>query len=343
MKRVVKLPDVQTIRTEAAQWAAKLDAGNLQVDDLIKLRSWVSQSKVHREELEATAAAWDRMDILSVCESVFARPGRTRLRKLWLRGAIAAGLFLFAFTLYLVTNQLMHRDSALFTAYFQTRIGEQRTILLPDGSNVQMNTASELRVNFNGELRQVYLDDGEAFFSVTRDARRPFVVETRLGSVTAIGTAFSVRVDTPVVEVTVSEGVVRLDGIPQAGRAGDSKLRTDSRERVTVSAGQTASFDAAIQSLESLGPNEMVKKLAWRDGMIRFEGEPLSRVLEEHARYSTTDIQIADPTLRQLRIGGYFRAGDTKALLASLEDTFGIRVEHSRDGAVYLYSSNGQL
>ena len=84
----------------------------------------------------------------------------------------------------------------------------------------------------------------------------------------------------------------------------------------------------------------MERQLAWREGMLLFDGEPLSEVIAEVSRYAPIEIVLSSPALRDLRIGGFFRAGDTQALLNTLSTSSDVDVERVRPGLIYLRSAS---
>ena len=104
--------------------------------------------------------------------------------------------------------------------------------------------------------RTVYLYEGEAFFDVHADSQQPFVVATPKGTITAIGTAFSVRLDEPAIQITVSEGVVRLSGTTEDETNPSPVASPREQEPATLTAGQSGSFDKALHSIETLEPRK---------------------------------------------------------------------------------------
>ena len=93
---------------------------------------------------------------------------------------------------------------------YATAVGQQTTTVLPDGSQIILNTNSQIRVKYGDQYRQVHLLQGEALFTVAKNSSRPFRVYAGSGQIQAIGTAFSVYLKGPVVQVTVTEGRVAL-------------------------------------------------------------------------------------------------------------------------------------
>ena len=195
MTSVVEFPDRTALEQEAATWIAKLDTGALSREDLRALRTWALKSSRHRSVLEAFVAGWDMLDIL-----VLMRPAElaaAKFDKRWQLGgaALAAGLTIVAVAIGLLLIQPDEEAGALDAANLihSTAIGQQRSVTLPDGSSIWINTNSRLHVEYSEERRGIFLHQGEAFFDVAK-SERPFVVAAGNSQVTAIGTAFAVRV-----------------------------------------------------------------------------------------------------------------------------------------------------
>jgi transmembrane sensor len=140
------------------------------------------------------------------------------------------------------------------------------------------------------------------------------------------------------VSVTVEKGEVELATVSARDLAQRDNETNVARVAplVKLKAGQIATFGRDIKSIQSVERAEIVRQLSWRNGMLRFDGEPLSEVVLEVDRYTTQKIVILDPALRDLRIGGYFKVGETDAMFEALEASFGIHVERINESLVHL-------
>ena len=103
-----------------------------------------------------------------------------------------------------------------------------------------------------------------------------------------------------------------------------------------LSAGDVALVGESIELVQTVEPAILERQLSWREGMLIFDGDSLESVIAEVGRYTSVEIVIADPSLRNLKIGGYFRTGDTEVLLATLASNFGVEADHIRPGLIYL-------
>ena len=339
MTKIVDIPIRSRIREEATEWIARLDAGNMTTNDLKKLKTWLEQSPLHIEEIEYAADVWDELDVLREYREIIIAPGRSLLDRFKFPAAIAASLVVLSMGLLFVSGYFQSDSGTLPVQIYETELGEQKALRMPDGSNIRMNTASKLKVEYETSARIVYLEQGEAFFDVQADGQRPFMVETPKGVITAVGTAFAVRLGELDMQVTVNEGVVKLSRRQQdETNANDVSSPLVQEEPVMLAAGQTASFDKKLNSIATLEPRKIIQRLAWRDGMLIFEGDTLESVINEVSRYTPIAIHISDPVLEQLRIGGYFRIGEIDSLLKALETGFGVRVEQAGKEKIFLYT-----
>lgn len=247
---------------------------------------------------------------------------------------------LAVFSLMLMPNSNMHDE------LYITGIGEQKTIVLNDGSSVQLNTNTRLKIDYNEQRRGIHLLQGEAHFQVAHNSERPFEVYSGAGIVRAVGTAFSVYLNHLQVEVLVNEGVVEVDKIPALVVESKDDVSATSKpnqalavqvKRPRISAGSQATFERhqplALIIEESI---ELNKKLAWRKGTLVFTQEPLQALVDEVGRYTSVRIIIADSELRSLRVGGVFEVGNAEAVLDALALGFGVQVERVDEQLVYL-------
>ena len=329
MTKVVELPDRRQLRVEAAAWIAKIDAGNLTAEDLGALRAWANVSPYHREALDLVASNWDDLNVLAVYRQAMDIPARRRLPSV-ASGAIAAGIALLAATLWIYSPAEKEHVSQLLVSngLYTTILGEQQVVALPDGSSVRLNTDSQVQVSYSKTQRDLELIKGEAFFDVAKNKQLPFVVSALGRDVIAVGTAFAVKLQPEsLIQVIVSEGQVRIDHreMPVNNLSRDELMLA---EPELVVAGQVAVYsNEQMESIENLVIQEVDRRLAWRSGMLMFEGETLSKVVAEIGRYTPLEVVISDPSLKELEIGGYFRIGDTEVLLQTLASDFGIEVE----------------
>lgn len=334
--RVVALRSAEAIESEAADWLIALGRDNVSEQDILEFKAWERRCSRNREAFERMAALWDDFSVLKVlddyAESASASiPPNSFLLKRRTLTAIAAsvGIVLTVGA----ARYISWSSGQIQEEQFATAVGEQRTIRLSDGSGINLNTDTILQVAYTRRQRNVTLVKGEAHFTVAQSKRRPYLVHAGGGLVRAVGTAFTVRLrPDAAVEVTVEEGRVALSPSVVANRsAGAPDVAQGARELI---AGANAVYGERVQQVTQLPPAEISRKLAWRQGVLAYAGEPLSEVVADISRYVPITIEIADPDLQSLQIGGYFKIGEVDEMLESLELNFGLSVERVSDAHV---------
>ncbi len=341
-KNIITLPTRREIEAEAASWLSLLGRDRVSDEERTRFNNWLNQSDRHREIFESISALWGDLEQLKELKDIgeaSLEQRRVHARPVTRRWLVAVAASIFAIMLG-GAYWLQQGYRAPQSGEFATRTGEQRTIDLVDGSSVILNTGSLLRVDFSHDERSVRLMEGEAYFEVAKEARRPFVVYAANGAAKAVGTAFTVRVrDGKALEVTVEEGRVALLSMIDPESAAAS-LQDIAHATVTeLTAGQSVIYDNDVEQLELIDAADLNRKLSWRQGILAYAGEPLEDVVADISRYTDLKIEITESELRSLPVGGYFKVGETDALFDSLELTFGISVE--RVGNDYVRLSSG--
>lgn len=343
----IRFPDKGEIEEHSAQWVAAMDRG-LSAEEKLSLESWLQESPLHAETLVKVASTWDLLDVLrpiaqllpldesprgteTVPGALTIEAPQQQKKFNWLPLA-AASVILAAASLLILNmpstakpeTDIDIASNDVFSSTYTTEVGQRSMVNLPDGSVVNLNTNSELMVRFTNNHRNVTLTRGEAFFQVAKDTAAPFSVAAGTNSVTAVGTAFNVEINAArAVEVTVTEGRVQLD------RIGEPKIQSAVAESDTPASVFLSHGEKVIVSESGLRSavaksNDFDTQLAWREGRLIFQGEPLHEVIDEINRYTSLTFTIVDPSIRNIPVGGFFRAGDTAQLLLVLEQNFGI-------------------
>jgi transmembrane sensor len=371
-ENIIDFPDQNAIEVEAWEWLSRLDGDDpLSATEHAQFREWKSRSPAHQQQIEQAASVWGQMNVLTELAVPADQPDQTgQAQRLsifasltyWLKQTIApngptllprglalASVFSVAAVISLILIQ--SPDTNLYI----TQVGEQQTHQLADGSVIQLNTNTQVQVDYSGDYRKVSLIAGEAHFDVAKDTNRPFQVYAGTGRVQAVGTGFAVHLVNQALEVTVTEGRVDLaTKVPQQqiepDLSTDNALDVSSNQASSLQnstdlpfqkigsldAGQSATFAQSIQSMETIEQDEIDRRLSWREGWLLFSGETLQQVVNEVTRYSDLTIEIADPELRDFTIGGQFKVGETDAMFRLLEANFNIKVSHINKNLVRL-------
>jgi transmembrane sensor len=226
----------------------------------------------------------------------------------------------------------------LSTPVYETRVGEQRDVLLPDGSRVTLNTGTELTVHYSDKRRYIELERGEALFAVRLDATRPFEVAAGGTLTRALGTEFNVDMRDTRVTVSVLEGAVRVlaasmhsNTAPGAAAGGSAN-----RESGTALAkGEAVEFRPAEHRVHE-APADLKRIDAWRTRRLEFSDTPLAEAVEEFNRYTTTHLTIATPELATVRVSGVFRIGDAEGFLFSLREALSVQAHESTNEVILM-------
>ena len=188
---------------------------------------------------------------------------------------------------------------------YDTGIGEQRSIVLSDGTIVTLNTRSRMTVRMNRASRTVQLTTGEALFQVAKDPHRAFIVTSGAASIRAVGTEFNVRSRTTDDVITVIEGRIEVVDKGQSfatqANASGAPVRLAVGEQVIVARDGTEE----LRKVADLG-----RVTAWTQRYIVLDDQPLAEVALEFNRYNERRFIIADRELAQRRISGVFTAND---------------------------------
>jgi transmembrane sensor len=358
----------QQIMDEAAEWFVEVREGDLDAQGEQRLVNWLRRSPEHIQAYLQVAALWadvpqlvskERIDIdalityaaqddnvVTLAESS-ARTrapasaesgGDARKGSRWKSLAIAASVCLLAVGLLSGTWLWQSRGNA-----YETAIGEQRSVTLADGSTIDLNARSQIRVRFTKRGRNVELIDGQALFTVAHDPSRPFIVTSDDTRVRAVGTQFVMYRRKTGTTVTVLEGKVSVlpAAAPQRESAADPELHVSTvtpiagRKRIHEPVYLTAG-EQVLMSARLAAPPKVIDPAtatAWTHRQIVFEGAPLTEVVEEFNRYNLRQMVIVSPDLESVRVSGVFSSTQPESLMRFLREQVGLAVSQD-DGTV---------
>lgn len=213
---------------------------------------------------------------------------------------------------------------------YVTKVGERLNVRLEDGSLVTLNTNSVMEVAFTPRRRDVRLLQGQGMFQVAKNAERPFVVAAGDRRVTAVGTAFDVRIDAGKVRVVLAQGHVVVDPIRPDGLA----RVLPALERVDLRPGEQLSKDVAGPATVSVA--DVDRALSWREGQVVFRDDDLAAAIKEMNRYSSTQILIEDPGVADLKISGVFGVSRPENFIAAVTAFYPLEARRRSEGAIVL-------
>lgn len=279
------------IDREAAAWLIRLGSPALEDADRRAYRAWLEADPAHADAIEAARRLWSGLG------GTAAALERSVRRRRWRR----AGRALAALLLVALAGLSLRTPPDHVAPY-----GEIVTVTLADGSRMTLDGNSAADVAIDANTRRVDLHRGRAFFEVTPDARRPFVVTAGSVETAVLGTAFAVDLRRDGVEVVVERGRVGV-------RAG-TVVELDPGQRVAASDGR----------LGAPGPAALGEALSWRRGLLVFEDRTLGEVAEELRRTTGTHILIPQASVRALRLSGVFRESEPAAVVDAIKAGLGL-------------------
>lgn len=334
------------VEDEAVRWFTRMQSSDASIQQVLDWQAWMSEDPANAEAYRRIEETWQRFEdvprppllnsqlvadddydgSMSVAEW---NAGERRAQPRYF--ALAAGIALacvaagaLAIALDLTRGEIL-----------ETRTGENRSILLADGSRVVLGGNSRLRFHLGASKRELQLLRGQAFFEVAKDAKRPFVVAAGQASVEAVGTEFDVTRNEDRTVVSVLEGRVAVH--PEQPLI-DLPWLKDLGHR---SKGATGTLDAGLRATvagSGVGPSEAANAASitgWQQGRLSFDDEPLRYAVEAVNRYSQLQIEIVDPRISDLRVSGTAIGERAEGWISSLETAFGIKATRV-DGKIQL-------
>ncbi len=346
MSDVLKLRTLAEVEEEAATWVWRLDDDNVPAPTRAEFEQWLRRDPRHRRAFDELGGVWHALDDLAeakrdekiatfVAEERRLYEGQQPKRR-WLRRAAPWAV---AASLAITVGAMSWFQRGNEAQTLATAVGQQRSATLADGSTVQLNTNTIVETRFDRARRVVFLRKGEAAFKVAHNPDRPFLVYAGNLVVRAVGTEFNVRLrDSRDVEVIVTEGRVAVEP-PE--RVAKQVAMTEDAPKPALPATREL---VAGQRFETMAPEPVIQidqaalsdALAWREGAIVFDGEPLGQAIVELNRYTDARLVVADAELNELRVGGRFRAGDVDGFIEALGKAFPVTARRGGDGLIYL-------
>lgn len=310
----------EAIRIQAADWILKQRvAADWTEQDRHGLAAWQAQSTAHLLAYLRLEAAWKQTDRLAALRPTKALPAQPRLP--WrLMGRISGAVALVAVAAVVGLNYLPNSHQRIFS----TGVGGHQRITLTDGSLVELNTKTTLRLAADGSTRTVYLDRGEAYFRITHDAAHPFVVIAGSHRIIDVGTAFVVQRDPKQLSVSLLEGSARFD-TPADGSSPAIELKPG--DEVVATAAKVVRRSEPLSKLTS--------ELGWRRGNLIFNGTTLAEAAAQFNRYNNTKLIIADPEIGRLKINGTFAANNARAFIDATQIVLDLKFQ-SRNNEIVI-------
>lgn len=289
--------DVENLAEEAATWFIRMREPQVADHERQRFQRWLSASDRHQREYASFEKLWGALDGMS----------RPRPRKKRMAGSAVALITVVALAFVFSTATVDEQKL--------TKTGETRQLALADGSVIEIDADTELRVEYTLWRRRITLERGQALFKVA-PGLRPFEVKAGEGTLRDIGTTFNVLEDQGKVTVSVEEGAVEisLDSAPK---------------KYLLTGGQQATYGAGeISAAKAINPQAAE---AWLGNRWIFEEASLGEVARQINRQHERPVSLADASLDRYRVSGVFDRSDRAGLLKALGVILPIRVEETAD------------
>lgn len=303
------------IEVQATDWLQRQHFWDWSPDDQIALETWLGESSAHRVaylRMKSGFARTERLVALRTSEKSEGRP-------LW-PGFLRLAASMAAIAVLSVAGAFyLARGSASPEATYTTPVGGHELVRLADGSQVELNTNTVLRLSMDDGRRIAKLERGEAYFQITHDAAHPFVVETAGHRVTDLGTQFSVRDEPGRMEVILVEGRARID----------SASAQDQRESAVLVPGDFAVATVDSMSVRKETARDIANALGWRHDLLVFHDTTLADAAASLNRYNRNKLVIDDPAAARLTINGTFGTHDVEFFARMAQSIFRLHVTNS--------------
>ncbi|MEO7412778.1 MAG: FecR domain-containing protein [Opitutaceae bacterium] len=321
-------PEADRRSQEAAEWLVRRDRG-LTAAEQDEFLQWLAADPRHGEWLalhravvaDFTALARWRPEHSNEPNPDLLAPRRPRVRWFAPAALAAAAVITVAFVLW-------HGGASSPVQPLARR-------LLEDGSSVELNRGAVVRDAFTANERRVELVSGEAYFSVTKNSERAFVVRAGGVAVRAIGTAFSVRLDASIVEVIVTEGQVGVtreeDPVRSTTVAGEKTTLVDAGQKATIPL-----VAAVAPAVRPATPEQISRHLGWQAQLLDFSSAPLAVAVAEFNRRNRVQFEIADAELAAMPVVASIHSENVEGFVQFLAAAPGVQIERRGDETIIL-------
>ncbi len=317
-----KLRAISKAQSEAEYWLVMMRSPNFDAKQEAAFFAWLERSPMHQAAYIKAEEVWQRGEVLARAQEPEAASWFAFLRINTFPQAALACVMMLALSLGFYWQI---QPQAPQVEWHQTGLGEQKEVTLADGSVVVLNTNSKIKTVISGSMRSVYLEQGEAFFDVAHDTKRPFDVHTQAGMVRVLGTKFNVYDSGEQTVVTVLEGSVGVDkqarnSTPSEG--GEGNFSAD----VTLVRNQEIVVEEADAAAK---PKEVdaSAKLGWRTKRLIFRSDSLQTVVTELNRYFDTQLILATPELAEKEVAAVIQITDFDTMLNTLKQALDLRAD----------------
>ena len=306
------------INAQAASWIARSLHESWSERDRQAFDAWFAQSPSHQIAYWRLESAWSETNRLTALRAQPESAPSTARARSTIYKAVAAIMLVAALG---GLGQRYYEKTANSAATYSTPLGERKLLTLADGTQIELNTDTEIKASLIGAERKIWIEKGEAYFRVKHDPAHPFVVVAAGQNIVDIGTEFVVRRMSGALRVAVLEGRVGF---------GNAKGRA---------AEELESGDVATARNDSIsvthGPlSDIVSGLSWRQGKLVFHHTPLLDAAAEFNRYNHEKLVVSDAAAGEITINGVFSTSDIHAFARLAHAVLGLRVAENGEAIV---------
>ncbi len=316
--------DAKTVEAQAVDWLISRDELDGWTEEKqADFEAWLAQSPAHQTAFWRVEASWIRTDLFEDLRPFgfgahrAQQPGRKHPWRSTFRITAAAGLL----AVFAVGSALYFGRPE--TQTFSTPIGGRKVLTLLDGSQIELNTDTQVEIGTGENQRRVKLIRGEAFFRVHHDANHIFTVVAAGHRVTDLGTKFTMKAHGQNLEVTLIEGKASLE--PERARDG---------EPLILKPGDVAVATGRSVTLEKKPERLLFESIAWRKGLLIFDDTSLADAADEFNRYNTARIVIGDVGHKKFKLNGAIRVNDREEFARLARNLFGLKVEERKNETI---------
>lgn len=281
--------------------------GNCSDEELQELKSWIEESPGNKKEYLALKDVWDMIRLpKSGIEDQLARFYKNQYekanqsRRLWIRYSTAAAAILLIGLLISILTPQINVFQPEATQVFSVPLGSRSTVLLADGTEVCLNSGSELKYSshYSANNRVVSLS-GEGFFHVKTDKEHPFIVKTTDFDVKVTGTQFNVCTysENKFSSTTLAEGKIQIK-------------MNGSNQTFDVKPKEKFEINRSTHKY-TLGNTDIESEIAWKDGKFIFKGIPFPELIQRLERWYDVKLHYSDPELKTYTFNGRFKNQET--------------------------------
>ena len=315
-----------SINKRASEYVVRLYSGELTAKEESEILDWCDAKDAHQAAFNEALYLWETSAQIAPHVGWRQKLEKRFYRIRYIAASIVVASFCFLLMAHNSPDQIIDSNSEALANNYSTAIGEVSNVGLPDGSTITLNTDTRINVKFSDAHRELWLEQGEAFFDIAKDSSRPFLIHTTKKTVRVVGTKFNIKLSQTGFDIAVAEGIVAIEEKAEASE--DEHAKNNSQ--VLLEAGAVASFNDASALIAKESVDSVVKAHSWRTGYLRFDEERLEKVVASFNRYRSKKIVIS-PEVADLRISGVFKLSDGDAILTALEATLPVEIKKENE------------